>query len=114
MTSFGIAATVHGPQCDMTVTGELDLGAVADLKSVASRSLMEADVQYLVVDLAGVTFIDCAGLGALVAARNMSAEVDKEIALCNVPERVRRTLALTELEDAFTVHPYGAMLECMV
>ena len=101
MSSFAIATTTHGPSSDVTVSGEIDISAVADLTTAASRSLSETDVQRIVMNLAEVTFIDCAGLGALVAVRNNSVAAGKEVALCNVPEHVRRMLALTDLAPAF-------------
>jgi anti-anti-sigma factor len=103
VSSFAIATTTHGPSCDVTVSGEIDISAVADLTTAASRSLSETDVQRIVMNLAEVTFIDCAGLGALVTVRNNSVAAGKEVALCNVPKRVRRMLALTELATAFTL-----------
>ena len=47
----------------------------------------------LVIDLSGVTFIDCAGLGALVGA--LDSACGGTFRFAEVPERVRRVLELT-------------------
>jgi anti-sigma B factor antagonist len=50
----------------VALSGELDIMS-ADLLSDA---LMDATASTVVVDLSGLTFMDCRGIGAVVAARN--------------------------------------------
>ena len=55
------------PRCVIFAGGELDL-ATRDQLFVA---LTKVDHQTVVVDLADITFMDCCGYGALVAARHV-------------------------------------------
>jgi anti-anti-sigma factor len=60
------------------------------------------------VDLTGVTFLDCAGVGALVAARNAALRIGCRMRVCHLQPIVRRILAVTGLLNALnvpTVHP---------
>jgi anti-anti-sigma factor len=49
------------------------------------------------VDLAGVTFMDCIGLGVLVAVRRVAAWTGCELRVVNPQPIVRRVLELTGL-----------------
>ena len=59
-------------QSDNVVTlilvGEVDMGAAGALKSAIHDALYPPGRVAVVVDLARVMFLDCAGIGALVAA----------------------------------------------
>ncbi len=58
----------------------------------------------LVLDLGGLTFVDSAGLGALVAARTSSANRGAEIKLANLTKKLRDALAITKLATVFDLY----------
>jgi anti-anti-sigma factor len=64
-----LAVNLHleGDRCVVHVTGELDL-ATRDQLFIASTA---GNHPAMVIDLAGVTFMDCSGFGALVACRRV-------------------------------------------
>ena len=53
-----------GPVCTLIVGGALDLLAAGEVLQQAAR-VLDDRVERLVLDLAGVTFLDCAGVRAL-------------------------------------------------
>ena len=86
----------------MHITGELDLAigdAVADavIDAVAAAIVRsahgEAEVQ---LDLSEVSFIDCAGLSALLRARRSAAGHGCRVRIAAMSPAVRRLLDLSE------------------
>jgi anti-anti-sigma factor len=56
-----------GAVCTLIVSGALDLLAAGEFLQHASR-VLDDRIERLVLDLAGVTFLDCAGVRALAMA----------------------------------------------
>jgi anti-sigma B factor antagonist len=86
-------------ECDGRVVVALrgELG-VADAAAVAAR---ERDV---IVDLAGLEFIDSSGVAALERARRHARHAGGDLLLAGPRQQVLRVLALTSLIDVFSVH----------
>ena len=79
------------------VEGDVDIATVPALRSLLARAGHEAHV---LVDLSGVTFMDCSGLSALLQARAHHAG---RLALRAPPPSLRRILAALDIESAFTI-----------
>lgn len=75
--------------------GEYDMANAESLRH-ALRSVDHQDSPVVVVDLAQVTFIDCAGLEPLLEAR---ARLGRRLHLRNVPPQVRRMLIFSGTAD---------------
>jgi anti-sigma B factor antagonist/stage II sporulation protein AA (anti-sigma F factor antagonist) len=93
-------------QCDdgvvtLAPVGEVDMGAVDALGSALQDALSAGRVD-VVVDLAGVTFLDCAGIGVLVAGRNAAVCEGCGYMVVNSQWQVRRVLELTGVLTALT------------
>ena len=56
-----------GAVCTLILCGDLDLGAADEFLQHAAR-VLDDRIERLVLDLAGVTFLDCAGVRALATA----------------------------------------------
>ncbi len=108
MTQFSIRAVADGAQCDLVLSGEVDLQVSDTLIRVAQTSLEDAGVQRLLLDLGAVTFMDSTGLGALVAIRNAATKRGKEFVLGNIPARIRQLLGITGLDSVFAISADGA------
>jgi stage II sporulation protein AA (anti-sigma F factor antagonist) len=76
------------------VAGEVDLDTAEQL--AAGLGACHGTV---VVDLAGVTFIDSSGLGTLVRARNRLTSEGGGLLVAEPTERVRRLFELTGLTE---------------
>jgi anti-sigma B factor antagonist len=80
----------------VAVAGEIDISTVAGLRERLFE--LAVDGQSLIVDLDRITFIDSAGLGALVgAARSAAAHGGSLRAVCAEP-RTRQLLWLTGVD----------------
>jgi anti-sigma B factor antagonist len=80
--------------------GELDLAAApALLREV--RSCLSLRVVGVIVDCEGVTFLDSAGVHALVAAHREAVEHGIAFTLTSVPLQARKVLEITGLAESF-------------
>lgn len=85
------------------IAGELDAAGV----DTVSAALVPALHRHggLVVDLAGLRFLDCAGLGALVSLRLEAEQAGLPFALARPPLPVARLIRLAGGPALFCVHP---------
>jgi anti-sigma B factor antagonist len=85
----------------VTLSGDLVIGdAEAAFKKTVSRLLEEGKVQ-LVVDCAGLRYVDSSGLGSLVRALTTSQHEGGGTRLLYVPPTLRKLLELTRLDSVF-------------
>src|SRR3954453_4164190 len=79
--------------------GELDISTVGELATVVERECSsQAD---LVVDLRGLSFLDCAGLRILLYARALASSNGSSLRLIPGPAMVRRIFDLPGLHHRF-------------
>jgi len=83
--------------------GELDISTVGELATVVERECSsQAD---LVVDLRGLSFLDCAGLRILLYARALANSNGSSLRLIPGPAMVQRVFDLTGLHHHFRFIP---------
>jgi anti-anti-sigma factor len=70
---LSISTQVEGATVRLGVAGEVDLATGPQLRDAIAASLGSDHHGELVVDLGGVTFLDCAGVNALLAGRQLAA-----------------------------------------
>lgn len=83
----------------VAVAGELDLASYPRLEQAIDQVSGSA-AETVVLDLAGLEFIDVAGLRAVLRSQERLRAAGKRLALRNQGTGVRRLLALTGLGDA--------------
>ncbi len=79
------------------VVGDVDQVGAAVLRDVLDKTVAEQPDR-IEVDLAGATFFCCAGVAALLAARNASGG---RVVLVGAAEPVRKVLTILNLTSAF-------------
>jgi anti-sigma B factor antagonist len=100
--SADLTISDYGGQVVVALRGELD---VMDAEAVAATLTAAADRgNVIVVDLAGLTFIDASGMAALVRARRHARHMGGDLVLAAPQRQVRRVLALTQQAGAFSLH----------
>jgi anti-sigma B factor antagonist len=92
-----------GGHAVLALCGEFDL---ADVPAVASHFIaaVAACGPLVIVDLAGLEFIDCCGMGVLVQAMKWTRENGGDVLLAAPQQHVRRLLRLTALNGVFSVY----------
>jgi len=94
---FGIDARVEGPEVVIMLRGELDL-ATAPMLSDALFSAIREGRRRIVIDLAGLTFMDASGVHAIAVARRAQLEGAGELVLRRPEANVRRLLDILDLD----------------
>ena len=97
-----ISVDLSTRECDghviVALRGELD---IADAVSVAAVATREPEI---IVDLAGLEFIDSSGVAALARGRKQARHAGGDLRLAAAQQQVLRVLTLTRLIEAFPVH----------
>jgi anti-anti-sigma factor len=88
-----------------SVAGQLDMAATFRLEPDLERISQEQGVRNVVVELAGVDFIDSAGLGLLLATYERLRAADIDLQLASPSRSVRRMLELTGAGPALPISP---------
>jgi len=94
----------HGGQTVVALCGELDL---ADAPAVASRLIaaVAAGGPSIIVNLAGLEFMDCCGLGVLIRVLKWTREGGGELYLTTPQQCVRTVLSAAGLIGVFSIYP---------
>ena len=89
-----------GPSPVVTICGQIDLLSAPELREELLLVIRRRGPQ-VTIDLAGVTFLDCAGLNVLLATGRRARLEGGSVRLVRVPPRVRRIISLLNLDRAF-------------
>ena len=84
----------------VAICGEVDIQSAPELREELLRLIRRHGPQ-LIIDLGGVTFMDCAGLNVLVATRRRAKLEGGWVRLVRVPPQPRRMISLLHLDQAF-------------
>jgi anti-anti-sigma factor len=98
------SATWSGRTAVVTATGEIDLTNAEGLRD-ALLSALNAGALGLVVDMTATTFIDSAGVTALVRASRRATATEATVRLAVVAPAVLRVLNLVGIDQLVQVHP---------
>ena len=98
-------STVSGsPVCSVTVRGDVDSVNAARFGDHLLQVVRRPGVHTVQLDLRGVTFLDSAGLTALVVAHRAAEEAGRVLCLrCGSSRAVRRPLEITGLSSMLTI-----------
>lgn len=88
----------------IAVGGRLTMATVAEFSDALNRALSSGSA-HLVIDLAGTTFIDSSGLGALVAGLRRTRESHGDLRIAAPGEQASAVLALTNLDKVLLAYP---------
>jgi anti-sigma B factor antagonist len=104
MFNVELSASGHGGDAVVALSGELD---VVDAPVVASHLIaaVAAFGPSIIVDLAGLEFIDCRGLGVLLRVLKWTRESGGDMYLVGTRPPVRRVFEMAGLAGAFSTYP---------
>ncbi|MBI9053405.1 MAG: STAS domain-containing protein [Bacteroidales bacterium] len=96
----------------------LSFDNVSKLNILLAQSLKEDVSQYiskantkLVLNLAGVEYIDSSGFGALLSILRSTKNNDSQFKICNIAPEVMELVKLLQLHNVFDI--YGTVDECL-
>jgi anti-anti-sigma factor len=90
---FSVAATPSSDSTFIEVSGELDLATAGILRAAIDSVAHDTKTVYL--DLARVTFIDCAGWDPIGSATSTDGEI-RSIVIVSASSQVKRLLSLLD------------------
>jgi anti-sigma B factor antagonist len=97
------SATTDDGRPVLVVVGALDLQSRSELVQAGSSWLSTVPSGPLIVDLAGVSFMDSTGIGALVELSGDAADAGRGFVVRNPSARATRVLEITGLFDTWDV-----------
>jgi anti-anti-sigma factor len=97
-----------GETVNVTELNELGVASAVRFQSAVGAAL-PAGPESIDIDLSGVSFIDCGGVGALIALRNSARRHNSgaTIRLLNPSPRVRRMFQVTHVDKLFPIENHA-------
>jgi anti-sigma B factor antagonist len=96
-----------GAWCVVTLSGDLEL-AVAPAFREALSEVVDGSGGMVVLDLAGVPFVDSSGLAVVIAAGRRCRDRGGELRLSGASHRLRTKLDLLGLTESLALFPTAA------
>ena len=84
--------------------GKIMGGPDASLLHDKLYELIESDRKKIVIDLAGVEWMNSTGLGILISSYTTLRNNDGELKLANVTDKIQSLLTITKLVSVFDAH----------
>jgi anti-sigma B factor antagonist len=98
--NFRVETTAGDGRADLVVAGEIDIATAPLLRSDLHR-IVQSGVSEVAIDMAGVDFIDSAGLGVLIGAVGRLRERGGHLVLRHLQPAPRKVIDITGLHDVF-------------
>lgn len=92
----------EGDAIVVALSGEVDLDSSPKVRGVLLDSVREK--RSVLVDMAGVSYIDSSGIASLVEAYQSARRDNTPFALVAVSEAAMRVLELARLDQVFAIH----------
>ena len=91
---------IHNSDGQYQLTGSLDQSTVGQVWQ--ERTIFKTIDIKPVIDLAGITQSDSAGLALLVCLQSEAIQSQQHISYINIPEQLRQLIELNRLEDVLS------------
>jgi anti-sigma B factor antagonist len=98
---FDIAAAINGSIATVVISGELDNSSAPRLISMV-QEIASPPVHGIELDCKGVTFLDSAGVRALIVSRNDAARMGIDAVVVQPSPPVTRVIEMTGLVGLLT------------
>jgi anti-anti-sigma factor len=79
----------------LALAGELDLGTSDELRRALAKAIESTDVDAVLVDLEGLTFLDSTGIGVLVAGWRAATDRGKRLRVDKAHGMTREVMRIT-------------------
>jgi len=103
--SVNITVREAGPVAVVDVNGRLTLGPPVEALGQTIRRVLESGSRKLLLNLTHLTYIDSAGMGALVSALKATRESGGQLRLSGIQHKVLTLIETANLNQVFEIHP---------
>ena len=100
---WGFQVHDHGDFHTVTISGELDLTVAGDFRQMLIAQLDRAGTTAVEAELSEVTFLDSAGLGALIGAFQHAEQIGRGFTISGPVQNVQRVMQIAGVFDLLTV-----------
>jgi len=90
-----VATHWDGQQATVAATGDVDLATAPPIDTAIEAAVHAADVEAVVVDISGVTFLDSSGISVLLRGRRLADEHHLDYRVTGAQGLVLTVLELT-------------------
>ena len=95
---MAVAYTTHNRILTVTLSGEIDLHRVKGVLQDLDQAIDEVLPRQLIVNCAGITFMDSSGIAVLLRLWQRMGELDGTIQVTGLPEQPARVLRAAGLQ----------------
>ena len=95
--------TKEGAKAVIQLTGRFDFNAHREFRSAYDPLVVDPAITSVLVDFAGVDYLDSSALGMLLMLRDKLGGVSKEVALCGVKGNVKQVLDIANFGKLFKI-----------
>jgi anti-sigma B factor antagonist len=88
----------------LTLKGTIVAGKDSEQLNTEVLEFLEAGETRIILDLAGITFIDSTGIGALIRAHTAAMRKSAAVKLLHLTKRVYDVLQITRLSSVFEIY----------
>jgi anti-anti-sigma factor len=99
VSRFAFATAERSALALITLEGELDLPATAELEPELDRLAGEPGLDTVALDLRGLEFLDSSGLRLVVVAERRLREAGRRLVLVRGPQPVQRVFEITRMTE---------------
>ena len=104
MAELNIRERQAGDVTILDMDGKITIGEGSVALRTAIRRLLEEGRKKILLNLAGVGYIDSSGIGELVSSYTAIDKGEGQLKLLNLTEKLRDLLAITKLLTVFDVY----------
>jgi len=105
---FSIDVTIDPPAAVLSATGELDIFTANDV-AISLREAMARGCSRIVIDLAGVSFVDASALGVFARSHVALTDAGGTMEFVAPTAQFRRLCSIVRLDQAFGLAPTPAV-----
>ena len=93
--------SVSNGEARIKLVGRFDFNSHREFRAAYESLMDNAEVRTLVVDLAGVDYLDSSALGMLLMVRDKASSANKAILLANAQSGVKQVLDIANFSKLF-------------
>ena len=97
-----IETSIDNGVCTVALRGRFTFMDHAQFRDIMEH-MHEPDIREVVCDMAGVEFIDSAGLGMLLLARDEAQKTNISLVIRNVTGQVKKIFGVAHFDTMFTI-----------
>lgn len=96
--------TPAGEVVILNLAGKITIGEGSVQLRDAVEKLLEAKRNRIILNLAGVTYVDSSGIGELVSRYTTTKNTGGRLKLLNLPKKIKDLLMITKLLTVFEIY----------